>query len=536
MSISEEREAAVSPEPAETAGRPAGRDRIRRWQVTLTAMAALLVLLVVRNRFLFSTRLYEAADMGANSILIEQARHFTLLIGNYSRDHIHHPGPAYMYVQAAGESVFWAWLHLVPTAWNGELLAVYALNSMWAALVAAVGYGWTRSLRGAAACFAVAVAFTAVHPAVLSTDWMPYLYVAPYLTFVVAAGSVAAGGARDAWIMALSGWFLIHGHACFLFFVPFISCVVLAIVLWPRRRCLGASVRSFAATQRRVWVPVVVISALFALPIVLDVILHWPGQFGAYLSFSSSKKAGGHTLPGVLRAALWYWWPHRDAWLFPIAGYALAAAVTRWLAPARLRRFLVALLAVNVASTAAFLFYAMTGMDSLTRYYEGYFYWSAPVITLMVIVLGAVGAMPRWPGAIAAATAAVLALAALGTAAQTRTSTDSSDPSVLSSGSDTDAGLPGAVRAVAARSGGRVIVIRLDHDSWNGVTGFLVQAERTGVRACVANPVWTFMMTSQFICTHAELAAGRVFWFQPAAPPGSTVIARLLTAEITAGS
>ena len=500
-------------------------------------MAVLLVLLCVRNRFLFTTRLYEDADMGANSILIEQARHFTLLVGNYSRDHFHHPGPAYMYVQAAGESLFWAWLHLVPTPWNGQLLAAYALNAMFMALVVGVGYGWTRSLRGAAACFAVMVAFASVHPAVLSSDWMPYLYVAPYVTFIVAAASVAAGRTRHAWIMALAGWFLIHGHACFLFFVPVISCAVLAAVLWPRRhrRELGASVRSFFATQRRVWVPVAVISVVFAFPIVLNLVLHWPGQFGDYLSYSSSKRAGGHSAAEVVRDALWYWWPYRDAWAVPVAGYAVAAAVTRWLAPARLRRFLWALLAVNAVSSLAFLYYARTGIDVISEHYVGYFYWSAPVITLLVIAVGVVEAMPSPLGAAAAAAAAVLALAALAAAPDTHTSTNSSDPAVLSSGPDTDPALPGAVSALAARSGGRTILLRLDQKTWPDVTGFLVQAERTGVRACVMNPVWTFMMTSQFICTSREIADGQLYWFHTVAPHGSTVIARLRQAVVTAG-
>ena len=71
------------------------------------------------------------------------------------------------------------------------------------------------------------------------------------------------------------------------------------------------------------------------------------------------------------------------------------------------------------------------------------------------------------------------------------TSTNSSDPVVLSSGPDTDPALPGAVAALAARSAGRIIVLRFDQKSWPDVTGFLVQAERTGVRACVLNPVWT---------------------------------------------
>jgi hypothetical protein len=531
VSISQEREPAVT---AGTGGASAQVGRRRPWWVIAAPAVALFVLLCVRNRFLFTTRLYETADMGANSILIEQARHFTLLVGNYSRDHFHHPGPAYLYVQAAGESLFWAWWHVVPTPWNGQLLAVYALTGMFVALVVSVGYGWTRSLRGAAACFAAVVAFAAVHPAVLSSDWMPYLYVLTYVAFIVSAGSVAAGHGRDAWIMALTGWFLIHGHACFLLFVPVISCAVLAALLWPQRHDLGASVRSFFATQRRVWIPVAVISAVFAFPIIVNLALHWPGQFGAYLTFS--KRTGGHSITQAVWEALWSWWPYRHAWVgavIAVAGYAIAAAVVRWLAPVPLRRFLTALLVVNAVSSLAFLYYAMAGIDDLARHYEGYFYWSAPVITLLVIAVGVIEAMPLPLGTAAAIGAAVLAFAALAVAPQMRTSTNSSDPAVPSSGADTDAALPGAVSALAVRSGGRMIVLRFDHGSWGEVTGFLVQAERTGVRACVANPAWTFIVTSQFICTSSDIAHGQVYWIDLMAPRGSTVIARLRHAVVT---
>jgi hypothetical protein len=440
-----------------------------------------------------------------------------------------------MYVKAAGESLFWAWLHVVPTAWNGQLLAVYALNGMFMAVAAGVGYGWNGSLRGAAACLAAVVAFASVHPALLSSDWMPYLYVAAYIAFLVAAASVAAGRARDAWMLALTGWFLIHGHACFLFFVPVISCVVLAALLWPRRRHLGASMRSFFATQRRAWVPVAVISAVFALPIVANLALHWPGQFGDYLAYTSSGRAGGHSLADAVRDALWYWWPYRNAWVVPAAGYAVAAAVTRWLAPPPLRRFLVALLAVNAVSSLAYVYYAATGIDVISAHYVGYFYWSAPVITLLVIAVGLIEAMPARLGAAAAIGVAVLALAALAVAPDTQTSTNSSDPAVLSSGPDTDPALPGAVAALASRSPSRTIVLRFDQKSWPDVTGFLVQAERTRVRACVLNPVWTFIMTSQFICTGPEIADGRLYWFRTEAPRGSTVIARLRQAVVVAG-
>ncbi len=66
MSLSKEREAAV-PGVTTPTGRAVDEGRLRPWWVVAATMAVLLVLLCVRNRFLFTTRLYEDADMGANS-------------------------------------------------------------------------------------------------------------------------------------------------------------------------------------------------------------------------------------------------------------------------------------------------------------------------------------------------------------------------------------------------------------------------------------------------------------------------------------
>ena len=541
----------------ETADARADRRRATRaWRASWVwagPAAALLAAVVVRNRFLFTTRLYEASDMAANSIMVEQARRFTLLTGNYSRERFDHPGPAYLYVKAVGESLFWAATRLVPTAWNGQLLAIYALNAVFVALVTYIAYQWTRSARGALACFAVLAAFAALHPAVVTSDWMPYVYVLTYLTFVIASASVAAGHGRDAWIMALTGWFAIHGHVCFLFFVPVITCAVLAAVLWRYRRAPLAALRLFFTRHWRVWLPVAVISAVFALPIVVNLALHWPGQFGAYVDYARSGKASGHSLTTVVKYALWYWWPHSYqavAPLYfavvPIVAYLAAIAVIRWLAPASLRRFLVALLVVNVVSTLAFGVYAVTGVDNITSYYIGYFYWSAPVVTLLVIVIGLVeavrtGRVPARPvltrlTAAVAAAAAVGALTAFALAPQTQTSITLSDPSVANSGADTDQALPSVVATLAADSGGKMIIVRFGTNSWRQVTGFLVQAERTGVRACVPYPSSEFMMTSQFICTPAQIATGAPFHFYlGAAPRGSRVVDQFGGTVVTSG-
>ena len=82
-----------------------------------------------------------------------------------------------------------------------------------------------------------------------------------------------------------------------------------------------------------------------------------------------------------------------------------------------------------------------------------------------------------------------------------------------------NAGLPHAVAALAARSHGREIVLSITHPAWVDTTGFLVQAERTHVRACVDSAYWTFMMTSQFICTSSARRSRRRMAFRSASTP-----------------
>lgn len=521
--------------------------RRRPWWVWTAPFAAVLAVLLVRNAFLFSAPRYEDADMGANSILIEQARRFTLLVGHYSREKFNHPGPAFLYVQSWGESVFWAALHVVPAAWNGQLIAVYALNALFAALVVGTGYGVTRSARAAAACCAALLAFAAVKPAVFSSDWMPYLLVMPYLAVLVATASVAAGNLRDAWIAALAGWFLINGNVAFLFFVPLTAAACLLALGWPRRRRLVASLRSFFAGQRRVWIPVAVISAAFAFPIALNTALHWPGEFGKYLTYS--PKQGDNSLDKVGHYALWFWWPGAAhvGWLVPVAACLVAGLLTWRLAPGPARRFCVSLLAFNTLSSVAFLAYAVLAIDELqpSGYFIGYFYWSAPAIMLLVALFALTEALPSLPplpsltGLAVAVTAAVVACAAFAVAPQTRTSTNHTDPQAVTTGPDTDQSLPAAVATMAGLAGGRpVVLVRLQHNAWPAMTGLLVQAERAGVTACVADPYWTFMVTSQFICTHAELANGAKFalYLPGQVPRGTPAVYRLRRAIVTPAS
>jgi hypothetical protein len=178
---------------------------------------------------------------------------------------------------------------------------------------------------------------------------------------------------------------------------------------------------------------VAVISAVFAVPIVVDLTLHWPGDFGKYFSYTSSPRAGGHDLVQVVRYALWFWWRDGRTWtaaLVPVVFHAVAIAAVGWLSRGAVRRFLAALLAVNVVSTVAFGCYAAVGIDYLQEYYIGYFYFSAPIITLLVIAVAVAHAPPAPPGAVLAAGAAVLGVAAFALAPATAVNTSETDPAL----------------------------------------------------------------------------------------------------------
>ena len=105
----------------------------------------------------------------------------------------------------------------------------------------------------------------------------------------------------------------------------------------------------------------------------------------------------------------WFWWPHWGAAVAAVL--AAAALIGVWRMPAGPVRTLGrALLVFDALSTAGFILYAAVGIDVLNEYYIGYFYWSAPVIALMVIALAATAGGS--PPAVTVALAAVAAVAA----------------------------------------------------------------------------------------------------------------------------
>jgi hypothetical protein len=394
----------------------------------------------------------------------------------------------------------------VPTWWNGQALAALALNAALLAATLTVLAGWYRSWASVALAGCVLLGYATVYSGLFSTVWMPLMYVAPFLLLLVSASSVLAGRTVDLWAVGLSGGLLVHGHAEFLLFVPVVAGI--AVVAAGRHRAARAHWLVFAA----VLVP-------FALPIGLDLALHWPGEFGRYLGYGGSSRASGHG-PGAALAYTLRFWPGR--YVAVAAPAALALFGAGWLlsrGPARPDRPLPRAAALLCAvATVLFLGYALRGIDDLSQDYVGYFLRAVPLLLVLLVVLSAV---PPWRFVAAGALAAAVA-AALAVPAALRTPREQLDD------------LPAVLVSLHERAGGRPVVVDLDPDVWPALDALVIGGRRHGVRVCAGSPQWTFMVTREFVCSPSERAAGYAVRLSGTAGPGADVLARLGTTVLSA--
>jgi len=201
------------------------------------------------------------------------------------------------------------------------------------------------------------------------------------------------------------------------------------------------------------------ISALFALPLILQVVLHGDGNFARYFAYGSSGAAGGHGAAQVADFVLWFWWPARYAWLAPVLLGLAAAGLTWRLAAGPARTWCWSLLACDALAAVAVTGYTVTGVDEVDQHYIGYFSWATPAIALLVILLALaelLSARPRRAprplraGLALAAAAALAAGAAFALAPGTRTSTADVDPANPRAGQPVDPALPHAVAVMGA--------------------------------------------------------------------------------------
>lgn len=480
---------------------------VLRWLASFAVIAAVLV---VRNAYLFTTKIYPDADFAADTVYVLQAKRFDLLTGDYSRLQFYHPGPAFLYVEAWGDWLFHDVAHLVPTPWNGQLLGILLLNAALLAAAASVvaRYGGTAT---AIACLGTMLAFTVLHPLTVNSNWPPYYFFAPTLLLLVSAAAVAAGRTSAVPLLCLGAGLCIHGHAEFLFFAPILVLAAFAALFaqyWRRPRDL---VRSSPWH----WLGGLAITLALALPIAVYTILDWPGQWPRYLSYTTKAAHLNNTLADGIGYMLRFWWPggpERGAYppehLVAVVGGSLLFMAAFWLARTcphlGQRRFLLWSLAMVGLMTVLFTYYAWQDIDELFTAYEGYFYWAAPLLLLLTAVAGLTARIqqvsPRIVMSVLAGITAAFAVAA----SLVPLRAEPYGPGQYFG----DPGVPRDVAALASASHGRPVVLTIDPLPWGDATALIAYGDETGVRICVH--AVTFRIPDS-ICTPSELHDGTVF-------------------------
>ena len=234
----------------------------------------MLVALVVAGREVyFETTILETGDAAVNALQIDNAKGASEIYGNYSRFEFNHPGPAFFYIYAAGEYVFLDWLGVVPTPHNAHLLASLVVQVACFALALALIDLWI----GSGAFLALALLGGLWHFSLAEGSfysvWPPHVLLMPFLCFLTAACSVAAGRSRDLAIMAVTGGLLFHGHVAQPLFVGGLGLAAL-LLHWHGQRVAGqwTTWRDWTTTHRRTLQFCAAWTALILLPLAIDVL------------------------------------------------------------------------------------------------------------------------------------------------------------------------------------------------------------------------------------------------------------------------
>ena len=273
---------------------------MRRLPAILLTLGIVVWLVWNSADFFFARPYYEYWDSAANSLSIIKAKHFAQLYGPYSRYDFHHPGPAFFYVQALGEWLFYDVGHLVPSPFQGQLLINLCLMAGFFVASLSIFADWLPARRRwifLCAAFLLGIPhFSRMGnlpslynllggPSAFLSSWSGHDVVVPFLCLLTASASVGAGRGRHLPLVVIAGGFLME-HVAEALFVGSMAVVAyggLAVNCAARRR--AETGRALAAWREypRSHVVAGVLLVLFALPMVIDLAWGKDSNFVAIL-------------------------------------------------------------------------------------------------------------------------------------------------------------------------------------------------------------------------------------------------------------
>lgn len=481
----------------------------------LAGLVLLFGLAVFLSGHLFHSPVTPFGDEASNSLGVFDAKHFNLLLGNFSRWHFHHPGPAYFYFLAAGEFLFHDFLRLTPAAFNAQILSSILMSFLFGAGALAIFRRHFRSKAfPALAALMLALVACAVNHSlpdlVLATIWPPGWILINFLFFAAAAMAVAAGDLAMLPALAAGGALLAQGHASQ---APFVAVISFGACAAGFRRQAGAGTwRELAHRNRTRLIVSAVLVAVVAAPIVLEIWLHDPDNVDAIRHYVWASRGHFNTIPQAVKfcAGFLLFTSDTERWaLEPLRGQLMVALGRKWvigfwlatllLAAAvwlRVRRdglamspFVRSALLVIALASVMFFVWSMKLTGEFFAF-NGLFIYALHIAGLWLLCGILTDTMPdawnKW--SIPAALVALVALVAVNANAFRSVYPDHP-----------------MIRRALVRFGEirpAEVKLQFDHDRWPFAMGVADGMARAGVPFCVDSQ-WTYMFGPERVCRDA---------------------------------
>ena len=348
-------------------------DRLAPFVVFL-AMAALLI----SARWTVAQQAtYPDGDFGSNSLLVQDAKSFRLLVGNYSRIGFNHPGPAILYALAAGEYFFHDRLKWTPYPLGGQLLGATVFAAFWIALLFRLLQRLAVTTGAAALALACFLAVTAlVMPRSFGDLWFPHLYYMPFAVFFFALVQLTRGRIDSLFILAISWGVLLNGHIAFFPITAIMIIWTVGANAWLAR----SNPQATPLLRRATWkgrvasaAGAVFVLGLFLVPLGIRMFIETPNPLVQYLTYSQGNAWNYPWDSAAFLVVFWGGWlgfPFLAAWLWLI-----------WRGERhRNDDILVRVFSSTIlGATVAVFFYATVGIDYLSMTYVAYFYHAAAI-------------------------------------------------------------------------------------------------------------------------------------------------------------
>lgn len=449
----------------------------------------------------------EAGDFAANSVLIQSAKDFSLWVGNYSRVGFNHPGPAILYVLAAGEVVFHDWLHLVDFPFAGQIIAVAFYNAFWITMAFIGFHRLTQSTLIALASVSVlSLMLGLIDYSFFNGIWMPHMYLFPFVVAMMAIARVIDGKTDSLQALAISSGFLINGHVSFVgvLGVMLIAAIAGNYIIF-RGRSQSDRIVASPSFLFRHKLPLglsCLTLFLFFVPLIIKTITDFPGPVHDYATFSGGHNANSLADSSAFVASYWggVIWGALGLGLLALAWWACGRAALET------RTCIRSLVASIFAATLALLFYARYGIDMLSEHYVGLFYYAAPslAIAYSVIILLCKTRLGSFKPLVLVGSLAVLVA--------TFVVINKPVPYTQHYGQP---GIPAAFEALQAqRTTANVLVLDLDTANnwphvWSSVAGLEAYSARKGIKLFCVNQNWHILFTKAYRCSDEEVRLGK---------------------------